>query len=104
MNLPRPFGSLWSSQLNRLVDNVNSGPAGGFGGVWVYQLSNDLSQIEDYYRLGDVPQEENSFIELIDWWIPGESILILDGDKIDPSQYLSEVWRGPAVWSLTESR
>lgn len=108
MNLPRPYGNLWSPQLNQLVGNVESGPTGfggvGFGGVWVYQLSNDLRKIEDYYRIGDTPQEENSFVELIDWWLPGESILILDGDKIDPSQYLSEVWREPAVWSLLDNQ
>jgi hypothetical protein len=104
MNMPRPYGNLWSQQLNQLIGNVESGPGGGFGGVWVYQLSQDLHQIEDYYRIGDVPQGENSFIELIDWWVPGESILILDGDKIDPSQYLSEVWREPAVWTLLDKR
>ncbi|MCK4898207.1 MAG: hypothetical protein KAS38_05495, partial [Anaerolineales bacterium] len=78
MNLPRPFGSLWSSHLNQLVGNVDTGPA-GFGGVWVYQLSEDLSQIESYYRIGEAPAGSNSFINLVDWWNPGESILVLDG-------------------------
>jgi hypothetical protein len=103
MNLPRPFGSLWSSQLNQLVGNVDSGPA-GFGGVWVYQLSEDLRQIESYFRIGDVPQGDNSFIYLVDWWQPGESILVLDGDNPDTNQYLSEVWLGPAIWSLIENQ
>ena len=44
MNLPRPFGSLWSSQLNQLVGNVYSGPGGGFGGVWVYRFSEVRSK------------------------------------------------------------
>lgn len=102
MNLPRPFGNLWSSQLIQLVGNVDSGPA-GFGGVWVYQLSEDLKQIESFYRIGEVPNGENSFITLVDWWVPGESILVLDGDNPDTSQYLSEIWRGPAIWSLSEA-
>jgi|GEM_PF-2064944 len=103
MNMPRPYGNLWSQQLNQLVGNVESGPGGGFGGVWIYQLSNDLSQIEDYYRIGDTPQSENSNITLVDWWAPGESILVINGDNPDTSQYLSEVWRVPAVWSLLEN-
>jgi hypothetical protein len=101
MNLPRPFGNLWSSQLIQLVGNVDSGPA-GFGGVWVYQLSEDLKQIESFYRVGEVPSGENSFITQVDWWVPGESILVLDGDNPDTSKYLSEFWRGPAIWSLSD--
>lgn len=103
MNLPRPFGSLWSSQGNQLVGNVDFGPAGGFGGVWVYQLSADLSQIESYYRIGDTPHGDNSGIKLVDWWQPGESILVLERDSPDTSQYPSKVWRGPAIWSLSDA-
>ena len=99
MNLPRPFGSLWSAHLNQLIGNVDTGPA-GFGGVWVYQLSEDLRRMENYYRIGDFPQGNNSDIVLVAWWLPGESILVLDGDNLDSSQYLNELWRGPAVWSL----
>jgi hypothetical protein len=101
MNLPRPFGNLWSSQLNQLVGNVDSGLA-GFGGVWVYQLSEDLGRIENYYQIGDNREGDNSDIVLVDWWIPGESILVLDGDNHDTTQYLNELWRAPAVWSLVE--
>ncbi|GAH16638.1 unnamed protein product, partial [marine sediment metagenome] len=109
MNLPRPFGSLWSSQLNQLVGNVEAGPA-GFGGVdemsgvWVYQLSEDLTHIESYYRIGGAPQGDNSGIKLVDWWQRGESILVLERDSPDTSQYPSEVWQGPAVWSLIENQ
>ena len=103
MNLPRPFGSLWSQDLNQLVGNVDSGPA-GFGGVWVYQFSEDLSQIEEFYRIGEIPKSDNSFITLVDWWEQDKSILVLDGDDPDTSKYLSEIWRGPAVWSLVEKR
>lgn len=99
INLPRPFGSLWSSHLNQLIGNVDTGPA-GFGGVWVYQLSEDLRRMDNYYRIGDSPQGNNSDIVLVAWWLPGESILVLDGDNLDTSQYLNELWRGPAVWSL----
>ena len=64
MNLPRPFGNIWPAELNQRVGNVDSGPGGGFGGVWVYQLSEDLSQIESYSRIGDTPQGDNSFINV----------------------------------------
>jgi hypothetical protein len=103
MELPRLSGNLWSSNLNQMIGNGMTGPAGG-GGVWVYQFSEDLSQVENLYRIGDVPEGDNSFIELVDWWNPEESILVLDGDNPDTSQYLSELWRGPAVWSLVEDR
>ena len=103
MNLPRPFGSLWSSKLNQLVGNADSGPA-GFGGVWVYQLSEDLRRMENYYRIGEFPQGNNSDIVLVEWWFPGESILVLDGDNFDTSQYLNELWRAPAVWSLMDKQ
>ena len=63
---------------------------------------DDLGSIESYKRIGDAPIDGNSFITLVDWWVPGESILVLDGDNPDTSQYLSEYWRGPAIWSLIE--
>lgn len=101
MNVPRPYGSLWSDQLSQLVGTVDTGPA-GYGGVWIYQFSDDLSQIENFYRIGDVSQDENSFITLVDWLQPGVSVIVLDGDDPDTTKYLSELWRGPAVWSLIE--
>jgi hypothetical protein len=103
LELPRPSGSLWAPELHQLVGNYDAGISGQ-GGVWVYQLSEDLRQIENYYRIGDAPQGDNSFITLVDWWSPGESILMLDGDNPDTEQYLSEFWRGPAVWSLIEGQ
>ena len=103
MNLPRPFGSLWSAHLNQLIGNVDTGPA-GFGGVWVYQLSEDFRRMENFYRIGDAREGDNSDIVLVAWWLPGESILVLDGDNLDPSQYLNELWRGPAVWSLIDKQ
>ena len=101
MNLPRPFGSLWSTHLNQLVGNADTGPA-GFGGVWVYQLSEDLQIMENYYRIGDFQQGNNSDIVLVAWWTPGESLLVLDGDNFELSEFLNESWRAPAVWSLDE--
>jgi len=101
MNLPRPFGSLWSSHLNQIIGNVDTGPA-GFGGVWVYQLSEDLRRMENYYRIGDIPERNNSDIVLVAWWTPGESLLVLDGDNFELSEFLNELWRAPAVWSLDE--
>ena len=101
MNLPRPFGSLWSSHLNQLIGNVDTGPA-GFGGVWVYQLSEDLTSIEEYYRIGETPVRDNSDVVLVSWWTPAESILVLNGDDVDPSQYLNQLWRAPFVWSLVD--
>ena len=32
------------------------------------------------------------------------ALVVLDGDNEDSSEYLSEIWRGPAVWSLLENR
>ncbi len=103
MELPRPFGSLWAPGLHQLVGNYDAGMSGQ-SGVWVYQLSEDLHQIESYHRIGDAPQGDNSFITLVDWWKIGESLLVLDGDNPDTEQYLSEVWRGPAVWSIIENQ
>jgi hypothetical protein len=101
LNIPRPFGPIWSSPLNQLVSNYDAGLSGQ-GGVWIYQFSEDLQSIEYYYRVGDTPEGDNSDIVLVNWWIPGESILVLDGDNFDTSQYLNELWRAPAVWSLAE--
>jgi hypothetical protein len=103
MALPRIFGSLWAADLRQWIGNYDVGMSGN-GGVWIYQLTDDLTKVEDLKRIGDIPEGDNSFIELIDWWNPGESILVLDGDDPDTSHYLSEYWRGPAVWSLTENQ
>jgi hypothetical protein len=103
LEIPRPFGDLWAPDLHQLIGNYDAGISGQ-GGVWVYQLSEDLHQIENYYRIGDIPQGENSFITLVDWWKSGESILVLDGDNSDTSQALSEMWSGPAVWSLPDKQ
>lgn len=102
MNLPRPFGSIWSTQLNQLVGNVDCMVI--CSGVWVYQLSEDLSRIKSFSRIGDTPEGDNSSITLVDWWQPGESLLVLDSNNPDTNQYLSEIWRGPAIWSLIEER
>ena len=103
LEIPRPFRALWSDGLNQLVGNVDAGMSGK-GGVWVYQLSEDLRSIEEHYRIGDQPPGGNSDINLVNWWTPGESLLVLDGDNFDSSQYLNELWRAPAVWSLIERR
>lgn len=101
LDLPRPFSSLWAADLHQLVGNYEAGMSDQ-GGVWVYQLSSDLSSIESYNRIGNDPLGGNSFVTLFDWWVPGESILVLDGDNPDASQYLSEFWPAPVIWSLTE--
>jgi len=101
LELPRPFGGLWSAGLTQLVGYYDAGMSGQ-GGVWVYQLSDDLGSIESYDRIGDGPFDGNSFITLVDWWVPGESILVLNGDNPDTSQYLSEYWPSPAIWSLIQ--
>lgn len=99
--LPRPFGGLWAADLIQLVSNYDAGMSGQ-GGVWIYQLSDNLQSIESYNRIGNAPIDGNSFITMVDWWVPGESILVLNGDNPDTSQYLSEWWPGPAIWSLIE--
>jgi hypothetical protein len=101
LELPRLLGSFFAPDLSQLVGYYEIGMSGQ-GGVWVYQLSDDLLKIEEYYRIGNVPQEDNSDMVLVDWWVPGESILVLDGDNFEPSEFLNELWRAPAVWLLDE--
>ena len=101
LNIPRLFGSLWSAELRQLVGNYDSGLSGQ-GGVWIYQLSEDLRSIQEYYRIGEFPQGQNTDITLVSWWNPGESILVLDGENYAESEFLNELWRAPAVWSLAD--
>jgi hypothetical protein len=103
LEMPRPNNGLWSPDLRQLAGNYDTGLSGR-GGVWIYQLSEDLSQIEDYYRIGDTPIYYNSDVVLVSWWMPDESLLVLDGDNFEPSEYLNQLWRAPAVWSLVESQ
>lgn len=101
LEMPRPNNGLWSPNLRQLAGNYDAGLSGR-GGVWIYQLSEDLSQIETYYRIGDTPVYNNSDIVMVAWWTPYESLLVLDGDNFEPSEYLNQLWRAPAVWSLVE--
>jgi hypothetical protein len=101
LELPRPSSNLWAADLRQLVGYYEAGLSGR-GGVWIYQLSEDLERIEAYFRIGTSQPGENSFITLVDWWIPGESILVLNGDNPDTSQYLNEYWPEAAIWSLTD--
>jgi hypothetical protein len=103
LELPRPFGNLWAEDLHQLIGNYDVGLSGN-GGVWIYQLSEHLTHIEEYYRIGDIPPGDNSFTTLVDWWTPEESILVFDEDNPDTSLYLSEMWKAPVVWSLVENR
>lgn len=70
--------------------------------MWIYQLSEDLRSIQEYYRIGEFPQGQNTDITLVSWWNPGESILVLDGENYAESEFLNELWRAPAVWSLAD--
>jgi hypothetical protein len=103
LEMPRPNNGLWSAELGQLAGNYDAGLSGR-GGVWVYQLSDDLSSIESYYRVGDMAAYSNSDIILVSWWIPGKSLLVLDGDNFGESEFLNQLWRAPAVWSLVESQ
>ena len=103
LELPRPNNGLWSPDLRQLSGNFETGLSGR-GGVWIYQLSEDLSEIENYYRIGDTPIYNNSDMVLVSWWKPEESLLVLDGDNFEQTEYLNQLWRAPAVWSLVESQ
>lgn len=99
LEVPRPANGLWSAELKQLSGNYDSGLSGQ-GGVWVFQLSEDLRSIENYYRVGDSPVGDNSDIILVYWETEGESLLVLNGDNFEPAEYLNQLWRAPAVWSL----
>jgi hypothetical protein len=72
--LPRPMHSLWSAEHRSLVGQV----AGMFDpwGVWVYTFAEDMHSIEKAYRVdwGEYSHD----IMLIDWWDPGDSVLLRD--------------------------
>jgi hypothetical protein len=101
MEIPRPFGNLWAADLRQMIGQYDSGMS-GWGGVWVYQFSEDLSIITDYYRIGATPNSGNLDTHLMGWWTPGESLLVLEPDMVASPDFLDEYWGAPAAWSLTQ--
>jgi hypothetical protein len=102
LDLPRPHNNLWVPARRLLIGNTEGGRIGP-GGVWVYELSEDLRTIVDYYRVGTLGGA-NTEITLVSWWSVGESILVLDSDSAKSDDFLNEFWGAPAVWSLIERK
>jgi hypothetical protein len=100
-NFPMPNLSLWNIEQRQLIIHAFGGMS-GMGGVWVFELSDDLRTVENYYRLGDPANEGNSDINLVSWWKYGESILVADGDIPEPKPLINEFWSPPKVWSLID--
>jgi Tol biopolymer transport system component len=96
MNLPRLNQHLWAPEYNLLIGNVEA-MMENFNGVWVYELSDDLSAIVNRYRIEDVSDFSRAY-RLIDWWAPGESLLMLTGSNE------FSWWGIPVVWSLAEQQ
>jgi hypothetical protein len=92
--LPSPMYSMWSSEHRAVIGQVE-GMLDPWG-VWVYLFSEDLQTIETAYRIdwGDFSHD----IILVDWWEPGESVLLRD---ISNTSSLNPF--GVAmVWSLSD--
>jgi hypothetical protein len=96
--------NIWSPELRQMIGTNEVGRL-STGGVWVYQLSEDLQRIERYYRLGDKPIVDNSDIDLVAWWEYGKSILVMDGDFNNDNHipFVNEFWATPFVWSLEDN-
>jgi len=96
--------NIWSPELRQMIGTNEVGRS-STGGVWVYQLSEDLQRIERYYRLGDKPIVDNSDIDLVAWWEYGKSILVMDGDFNNDNHipFVNEFWATPFVWSLEDN-
>ena len=100
-DFPMPNLSLWNIEQRQLIIHAFGGMS-GMGGVWVFELSDDLRTVENYYRLGDPANEGNSDINLVSWWKYGESFLVADGDIPEPKPLINEFWSPPKVWSLID--
>jgi len=93
--------SLWNMEHRQLIVHAWIGLS-NMGGVWVFEFSDDLRIVENYYRLGDPVNEGSSDIMLVSWWKYGESILVADGDAPEPKPHINEFWSPPKVWSLID--
>ena len=93
-HLPTPRYSLWSSEHHSVIGQVES-MMDPFG-VWVYTFSEDLRTIEEAYRInwGEYRHE----IVLVDWWEPGESVLLRDMTNTSAQNPFGVAM----VWSLSD--
>ena len=89
---PSPMHALWSAEHRTLIGQVE-GMEDPFG-VWAYTFSQDLRTIEQAYRVnwGDYRHD----LILVDWWEPGESVLLRDVTNISDLNPFGVA----AVWSL----
>jgi hypothetical protein len=94
MQLERMTQHLWAPEYNLLIGNVEQMLSQN-GGVWIFELSDDLRTIVNRYRLEDVNDLSQEY-RLIGWWEPGESLLLLTA--YNEFSY----WGIPVVWSLSD--
>jgi hypothetical protein len=69
-----PMHAIWSSEHRSLVGQIE-GMADPLG-VWIYSFSDDLRTIEQAYRVNW--GEYRHDLMLVDWWEPGQSVLMRD--------------------------
>jgi len=101
-DFPMPNLSLWNMEHQQLIIHIFGGRS-NMSGVWVFEFSDDLRTVENYYRLGGLQANEgNSDITLISWWEYGESILVSYGDVPEPRTLINDFWSPPRVWLLTD--
>jgi hypothetical protein len=101
LGMPRLVDPLWVPQQRQLVGFVETGMMVS-GGVFIYQFSEDLSAITEVLRIETQPLDENTDLMLMGWWEPGKSLLLLDHNMALETEFLSEYWGMPVIWSLTE--
>jgi hypothetical protein len=101
LTVPQPINPLWVPELRQLVGFVETG-MGQTGGVFVYQFSEDMRSITEIVRIETQSVNDNSDLTLIDWWEPGQSLLLLDHNMALENEFLSDYWGMPVIWSLTE--
>jgi hypothetical protein len=101
-DFPMPNLSLWNMEDQQLIIHIFGGRS-NMSGVWVFEFSDDLRSVDNYYRLGGLEAYEgNSDITLISWWEYGESILVSYGDVPEPRSLINDFWSPPRVWLLMD--
>jgi hypothetical protein len=91
---PVPMQAIWSSEHRSLIGQTE-GMADPFG-VWAYTFSQDLRTIEQAYRVNW--GEYGHDLILVDWWVPGESVLLRDITNTSDLNPLGVA----AVWDIGE--
>lgn len=99
--LLRPTTLLWSPAFRQLVGETTS--SADLQGVWVYQLSDDLRQIVQRYRIGgegSLPRTVGDLRQpqIVGWLTPFEYVFTLDLSTRLPKSG----WGNPSIWGLKE--